>query len=247
MDKERFRRKYLLGIFLSPLTLFPAAAGFTGFLGFMLFQKTVNAVVSLAIGLGLGLGILAQRLIIGSEKIAQKAKKETEDEERAERETKLDKLDKELRKTRGKQDEEALRELRFLVDNFNKSDLWKQSLDAVSANSLLSTIDEIFEQCLSSLYQTIQLYQLAQEAPSKRISDSILGKRDSIIKGVQDSVTRLNVTLCAAQELRVSNDQEAKLSRLSEELTSQLDIAKRVQERLENIRLNDYDAENTAM
>ena len=133
------------------------------------------------------------------------------------------------------------------MDNFNKSDLWKQRLDAVSANSLLSTIEEIFEQCLSSLYQTIQLYKLAQEAPSKRISDSILEKRDTIIKGIQESVTMLNATLCEAQELSVSNDQEAKLSRLSAELTNQLDIAKRVQERLENFGVNDFDAENTAL
>jgi hypothetical protein len=246
MNKKRFRRKYLLGIFLSPLTLFPAAAGFTGFLGFMLFNKTINAVVSLTVGLGFGFGVLAQRLIIGSEKIARKAKKEIEDEERLEKETKLDKLDKDLRKTQGKQDEEALRELRFLVDNFYKSDLWKKNLDAVSANNLLSTMEEIFEQCISSLIETIQLYKLAQEAPSKRISDSILEKRDSMIKGVQESVTRLNATLCAVQELSGLNDQDVRLSKLSEELTSQLDIAKRVKERLENFGLNDYDAGNTA-
>jgi len=247
MNKERFRRKYLMGIFLSPLTLFPAVGGFTGFLGFMLFHKTVNAVASLAIGLGFSLGVLVQRLILGSDRIAQRAQKETEDEERQERQARLDMLDKDLKKTPGKQDEEALRELRFLVDHFNKSDLWKKNMDAVSANSLLSTIDQIFEQCISSLNQTVQLYKLSLEAPSKRTSDSILEKRDSIIKGVQESVTKLNATLCAVQELSSSNDQKARLSRLSEELTSQLDIAQRVKERLEDIGLNDYNSEKTAL
>ncbi len=236
-----------MGIFLSPLTLFPAVGGITGFLGFLLFNKTINAVVSLAVGFGFGLGVLFQRLILGSEKIAQRAQKETEDEERQEREDRLDQLDKDLKKTPGKQDEEALRELRFLVDNFNKSDLWKKNMDAVSANSLLSTIDEIFEQCIKSLNQTVQLYKLSLEAPSKRTGDSILEKRDSIIKGVQESVTRLNATLCTVQELDSSNNQKDRLSRLSEELTSQLDIAKRVKERLEDIGLNDYDSEKIAL
>ncbi|MBN1974242.1 MAG: hypothetical protein JW787_11420 [Sedimentisphaerales bacterium] len=247
MDKERFRKKYLLGIFLSPLTLFPAVAGLTGFLGCMLFNKVIGAVTSLAIGLGFGFGVLFQRLIIGSEKIARRAQQEVEEEEREAREARLDKLDKELRRTPGKQDEEALRELRFLVDKFSKSDLWRKNLDMVTANNLLSTIDEIFDQCISSLNHTIELYKLSQEAPSERISRNIMEKRDSIIIGVQKGAAKLNETLCEVQDIGGTGNQGDKLSILSRELNDQLDIARRVKERLDDLGLNDYDAEKTTL
>jgi len=52
MDKERFRRKYLLGIFTSPLTLFPILGGVTGFLRLNIMDKTASSVYKLIWGVG---------------------------------------------------------------------------------------------------------------------------------------------------------------------------------------------------
>jgi uncharacterized protein YoxC len=240
MNKERFRRKYLLGIFLSPLTLFPVVGGITAFLGLMLLNKIGTAVLSLMGGVAFGLGMLVQRLIIGSEKIARRAQQEVEAEDDKEKEAILDKLEEKLRQTEGTSDEHALRDLRALVKAFS-SDSWRKNLNAMTTSDLLATIDQIFIQCINSLTQSLDLYNLSNEAASRKTRNTILERRESIIKGVQESVDRLNETLCAVQELGSSNNQAAKLSKLSQELNYQLAIAKRVKERVEDLGLNGYD------
>lgn len=232
---------------MSPLILFPIVGGVTGFLGLMLLSKTVGAVFSLIGGAAFGLGMLVQRLIIGSDKIAQRAQQEVEAEDNEAREDVLDELEDKLRHTEGTSDEEALRDLRTLFKAFNKSDSWRKNLNITTTNDLLSTIDEIFMQCINSLKQTLDLYNLAKEAASSKVRNTILEKRKSLIKGVQESVAKLGETLCAVQELSSSNNQEAKLSRLSEELNNQLDIAKRVQERMDGLGLAGYDVEKTTL
>jgi len=204
-------------------------------------NKTASAVYSLIGGAAFGLGMLVQRLIIGSDKIAHKAQREIEDEENKAREAVLDELEKKLKSTEGTKDEEALRDLRTLFGAFNKDYSWRKNLNITSTNDLLSTIDQIFAQCISSLDQTWNLYDLAKKAASDKIRKALLEKRKSIIQEVQESINHLNETLCAVQELNSSNNQEVKLSRLSQELNDQLAIAKRVKERMDDLGLNSYD------
>jgi hypothetical protein len=245
VDKRRFRRKYLLGLLTSPLTLLPVVAGATcvmvsATLGVFFPAAALAGAVSLAVGGG----VLFQRLVLGCEKIALAAQEEVEAETSRAREAELDSLDEELVRDRDARTQAALRDVRVLVDAFDKSDLWKESINAKSRFDLLCTIEDIFRQCVTSLRRTLELQRLAKETATDEVREPIMAQREKIIAGVQKSVARLAQTLRHLSELGASKESLGPgLTKLGEELSHQLDIARRVDERMKSLGLENDERE----
>jgi len=241
VDKRRFRRKYLLGLLTSPLTLLPVVAGATCVmvstaLGVFFPAAALAGAVSVAVGGG----VLFQRLVLGCEKIAQAAQQEVEAETGRAREAELDRLDEELVRDRDARTQAALRDVRVLVDAFDKSDFWKESVNAKSRLDLLCTVEDIFRQCVTSLRRTLELQRLAKESATEEVRGPIMAQRERIIVGVQQLVAGLAQTLRHLSELGASKEGMGPgLTKLGEELTHQLDIARRVDERMKSLGLKD--------
>ena len=240
MDQRSFRRKYLLGLLTSPLTLFPIVGGTTcavvcGALGFGLPLTAFAG----ALGAAFGAAVFCQRLLLGCTAIARRAEQEVELEAHAAREADLDRLDEQLVRDRDPRTQAALRDLRALAGAFRKGEFWKNGVNAQSRSELLGTMEEIFRQCVASLRKTIELHELARDAATDEVRRPILAQRDRIVAGVRDSVAMLAKTLRELHELSASKDGCGPgLSQLGEELTMQLDIARRVDERMSSLGLD---------
>lgn len=240
MDKRRFRRKYLLGLLTSPLTLFPVVAGATCIMiSTALDVLFPGAALTGALSMAVGAGVFFQRLVLGCEPIARMAREEMEAEAVRQREAELDGLDQQLAHDKDERTRRALKDLRALVGAFNKSDFWKESVNAKSRFDLLCTVEDIFRQCVAWLHRSIELAQLARETATAEVREPILDQRENIIAGVRQSVARLAQTLRNLSERSVSEGPGTGLTELGEELTHQLEIARRVDERMKSMGLQD--------
>ena len=235
MGKKRFRKKYFLALFASPLTLFPIAGGVTLFCILGALGKISLACLTLILGLFSGFGTFFTRAFVGSEKIARRVQEEIEREDHEVREIALDKLEKQLTRDKDHRTEAALRDLRALADTFKREYGWKDSVKAHSTTEVLSLVDRIFKQCVKSLKATLKIYQTIRTVESDAVRTSLSSRRNAIVQKVQENVKKLVETLEQIQELSVSDDQEGRLSKLGEELTRQLEIAKRIDERTKSL------------
>ena len=243
MDEKKFKRKYLFGIFSSPLTLFPVIAGITGFFGGIIFGSVSMALVSLIIGFLIGGGIFFQRLLLGCEGIALKAREELEQESYNGMESLLDELDKGLVQDRDSRTQAALRDLRALVKLFRGNGSWKKNLDAQSSFDISNLVGNIFNECVASLKVTLELYEASKHISNQEASNAILEKRDEKVLLVQDSVKKLSLTYGEVQELGVIKNPDKKLVELRQELDNQLDVARKVDEELSSLDCSGVDEE----
>ncbi len=239
MNKSKFKKKYLLGLASSPLTLFPLAAGVTGLLLLgALDIGTPAAWLACAAGIVFGLGVFFQRLVLGCPKIARQAQEEVECEGIQEREESLDELDKQLVGDRDPRTQTLLRRLRELADLIQEDSSWKSSFDNSTVAKLFSAINHKFSECTEDLQRTLELKELANMARTDEVREMHLAERDRIIEIVTEIVDEFHEVV---KDLRnpeaTTTDGGARHSR--ENLQQILDVGRRVQERLGSAGLKD--------
>ena len=221
------------------VTAFIVSWGFVNniFLGF----------VSLFGGLGVGTGLFFTNLILRSDKFLEKAKNEAKNEEKGKREDALDKLDKDLVHDRDPGTNAALRDLRALAKAFVTEFDWKNKSSSAAAQNLLVIVNRNFGQCVETLRATLRLYNTINKGDlSPSVRSSLSKKRKEMIKRVQETIKNLTYVFEQMQELSTSEDPSVELSKHASDLTRELDLMKKIDERtraLDNkINLGDFDS-----
>lgn len=243
--RHRLRKKYLLGLLASPLTLLPALGGATCLTAGAVGLGAPLTLLAGGAGLLFGAGVFLQRLALGGNRVLDRAKEEVEreareDELRAQRarEEYLDDLDRRLTGDHDPRTETALRDLRALNETFSKGEFLRDNRSLLATFDLLSLVEGLFRQCVDSLEETLRLHQAAGRASSAKVRASIRGRRDAIIASLQQSVDALNQTLGELQGLGAAGaNQEARLAQQRDVLRRRLDAAKRVEERIRSARI----------
>jgi hypothetical protein len=241
--RKRLRKKYLLGLLTSPLTLLPALGGATCLAAGAVGVGTPVSLLAGGAGILFGAGVFLQRLALGSHRLLDRAKEEVEREAREDqrrsqraREAYLDDLDRRLTGDHDPRTETALRDLRALHAAFSRGEFLQDNRSLLATFDLLRLVEGLFRQCVDSLEETLRLHQASGRASSGKVRNSILGRRDAIIASVQQSVDALNQTLGELQGLAASgNNQEARLAQRRQVLRQRLDAAKRVERRIRSV------------
>jgi hypothetical protein len=238
MDRERFKKKYILGLLSRPLFLCLTVGGLTALAIFPLLNLPPGwSLLGLA-SILLGTGILFQDFIMGNKKIAFKAQMEMEQEDRLEQNKALLRLESLLAQDQDPRTDRALQDLKALADAYKVGDKWVKQ-PSQDAYGLAQTVDAIIRQCIESLKSTININQTAKTAATEEVKKVILAQRDRIIHEVQESIARLSHTLGQLQLLNSGATQEVRLDDLGKELLMQLEIAKNVDSRLNSLDLKD--------
>ena len=236
VDEKRLRRKVLLKLISSPMTMIPLLAGVT------------TAAATWALNTQPGLGIFAgiagvlvaggtfmTRLLIGGQATAKEAIDELQQEHHLNREQALDDLDRRLLEDGDGRTESALRDLRTFAEAFNDEQLWSSGLNSRTTFDIMEGVDQLFRQCVGSLEQSLSLWHMAQKMNTKEARKPIVKQREHIIREVARSIEQLGKILVEIQSLESTDTVSSGLAHVREELDRSLEYARTIDEKMKQL------------
>ena len=108
-------------------------------------------------------------------------------------------------------------------------------LHAPAVVDVRSRVQQIFDSSVRSLEQTLQLGATAKQLRMAEARKPLLEQREKIIADIQAGVTQLGATVAALQRLGTGAQSTRELARLRDELDQSLEIASRVEDRLNSL------------
>lgn len=233
MDKQAFRRKYLLGLMARPETLVPGVLGTTLLLGAWALGIGGGAAMFAGLAGLLGSsGMLVTRIIMGEPGTAQAAIEELQQEALRDRNRRLDALEEGLERDDDPRTQEMLRELRGMARDFETVRALDTEFDVGRAFDIAWNVEELFRQGVESLEKSLTLWTTAQGMASERLRGDMLARRARLIEDVRESLERLGDVLVSVHQLGTCDKDLAGAARIREELDRQLEVAKRVANRM---------------
>lgn len=237
MNEVQIRKRVFLRLLGHPVVIGPFMLGVTG----------VTAVWALNLPSGLGwfafvAGALASagayltRLILDDGKTARAVIAEEELGEQQAAQSVFDALDRRLvAADNDPRPETALRDMRALVRAFDELANKADSMNAPVVLEVRSRVRELFDHAVRSLEQTLRLGDTAKQLSLPAARKPLLDRREKIIADVEACTNQLGDTLAALQRLDSGDPSDAGLTRLRDELDQSLQVARRVEERLNSL------------
>lgn len=236
-DDRTVTRRVLLRLLGSPLVLAPTVLGATASLilwaadgkpGFGWFAALAGLLASA--------GVYLTKALLDNGRTARRVLAEMEQEAQAAWQAALDDLDRRL--VRADQDprpEMALRDLRALLRAFEDSASQSQTEHLATIVEVRSRVRHLFDHAVRALEQTMKLYETARQLHTPDARRPLLDERERILADVQVSVRQLGTTLATLQKLGAGTQGSNQLARLRQELDQGLEVASRVEARLDDL------------
>lgn len=236
-DERKVRNKVLLRLLGHPVVLVPAVLGFSAGTWFWAFagRPAFGVFAALAGFLTAG-GAYLTRVIFDQGRTAGRVLTELELRQREVWESRLDALDRRL--VQADQDprpESALRDLRALLRAFEQVAQQCGDDHLAAVLEVRSRVQQLFEQSVHALEQTMRLYATARQLHLPAARDPILAERERILADIQAGISKLGATLVALQRLGAGFQARGELTRLRDALDDSLQLAHRVEQRLHDL------------
>jgi hypothetical protein len=181
-------------------------------------------------------GVYLTRLILDDGKTARAVLADEELGEQKAAQAALDDLDRRLvAADSDPRPETALRDMRALLRAFDEFAGKTDSLNAPAVIEVRSRVQQIFDQTIRSLEQTLRLGDTAKQLSMPAARKPLLQQREKIIADVEACTKQIGGTLAALQRLDSGDRSNHELSRLRDELDQSLQIANRVEDRLNSL------------
>lgn len=228
------KKKVLLGILSSPLTVLPFLGGMTALMAtWALNIRPDLGLLGLLAGVLVAGGAFLTQLVVGGEKRAGRALEELRKEAHDAREQGLNDLAGRLEGDNDDRTEKALADLRAL----------SEALDALDEQGLIDSRSplvieiklgaaKLFNQCVVSLEQSLKLWHTAQGMVTKSARQPIVKQREKLVKDVYESIRHLGELLVSLQQIGKEEESESKLGNIRNELNRNLKVAERVDARM---------------
>jgi hypothetical protein len=182
------------------------------------------------------IGAYLTRVILDNGRTARAVLAELERESQAAREATLDQLDKHLVKSdKDPRPETALRDLRALLRAFEETARQNPSEDVAAAVEVHARVRQLFDRSVRALEQTQKLHDTARQLRLAEARQPLLDQREQVLRDVHAGIQQLGTALVALQRLRSGDQGRTELSRLRDELDRSLEMAHRVEDRLNNL------------
>jgi len=244
-EDSELRKKVLLRLVGHPVVLGPMLLGASASTALWTLNGSANlGWFTLIAGLITSLGAYLTRVILDNGRTARVVLAEVERSEKAARESALDDLDK--RMVKGDKDprpETALRDLRALLRAFEETASRNPDEEAAGAVEVHAQVRELFDRSVRALEQTQKLHDTARQLRLPEARQPLLDQREQILRDVHAGIQQLGNTLVALQQLGSNADGHTQLARLREELDRSLEVAHRVEDRLNNLFTSDVPRE----
>jgi len=236
------RKRILLDLFASPMTVIPTTVGTS----LLLMSGIIGGDTAFygILGLLVGAGSLLTNFVFNLDHISQKASNQWLQEAQETKEQELNALDTKLAQTADPKDEQVLRNLRAVYQKFC-SDLKSRESYSIPED-MLSTIDKLFKSCILKIEQSLELWTMSQTVTGK-IRTRIISNRGKLLAEVEQSILDLSETIGEVWDLHRHAD-NTDLNRLRERMKTQLQVAKSTEERMRELtqenkldRFRDYE------
>lgn len=234
MDRSQFVKKCWLRLAGHPVTILPTMGGATALLlGWAVGAPLV--VFGGIAGLLVAGGALITRSILVGDTIAEEVHAELRVKEHDATEAVLDALRAKLASDRDTRDERMLDQLRELGRVFKERTDWASRINTVSAAEITGGVEELVQTCVRKLDDAFKLLQTARDLSNSPVREAVLKQREQILEEVAASIAELTELLTGVYTLGTGADVRADTTSVRNRLRKNLEIAKRVEERMQSL------------
>lgn len=227
-ERKELRRRLLLRLFGSPLTLVPALTGAVAALTPLFFNLDPGVPLFIGVtGLVAAGASVAIRSVYGRDRISRAIVDELEQQSTMEHERALDELHARLEADQDPRDEHLLADLRALVGKVSTERDWRDNVNVLAAADILRGIDELFSGCVRSLQRSAELRDLAAEMGTLEARGALHRERERLLGQVERSLVQLSSFVTQLRTLdTASSDMGPDLARIQVELDTSLAAAR---------------------
>jgi hypothetical protein len=233
-EKPDLRRKVLLKLLSYPLGLLPALAGVSAIATSWAADFPSWVTFGGGIAVLLGIGAYATRAAFGIDDATREAMAEIQREDRAAWEARLDDLDARLLGDHDERTETLLRQLRKLVHEVEEKGLG-EDVNRRTRIEITMQVSELFDGCVRALEKSLDLWEKAQNVEDTKARAGLYDAREGEILEVAECVKTLERMLGAELATVGVSRRDGNLARIREELRANLEVARRVEERMKSL------------
>jgi hypothetical protein len=232
-------KRVMVDILGSPLVLMPFMVGSAAFASFFaLGLKGSAAVGAVLIGLAGTLGAAGTfitKFILGKDDRVKQLVEASRSKAKLDKRKALEHFHHRLTMDGDERTETAMQDLRSLRQAFRQLDKIAPDLNRAMIEDIQQRSEELFQQCVSSLEKTLQLWKTAESLASETARKPILEQREKLVGDVVQTVEHMSRTLASVQGITSRSDGDARLQRLRGELDQSLEVAKKVEQRVDSL------------
>jgi len=238
-EEKNIAKRVVADIISSPMVVLPFMVGTAAFASlFALGLKGSAFLGAMLIGVGgvLGSGgMFLTKMILGRDERVKKIVEESRDKAKQDKLKQLDHFHHRLTMDGDSRTEDSMQDLRSLRQAFGQLDKIAPDLNRAMIDEIRKRSEELFQQCVSSLEKSLQLWKTADSLASEKARKPILEQREKLVSEVIGTVEHMSQTLAAVQGITNKSDGDARLQQLRGELDQSLEVAKRVEQRVDSL------------
>lgn len=237
VDSSRLRSRMLYRLFAAPRVSLPLwlGAGFlliatlsgnpTGYLGFLGVASLVFA-----------FGTAATRWVLHRDRLAAETYEQLKTEAERNHYLYLHHLWRRLRMDRDPRTRQYLTQMRRLYQRMERAGVLGKRVDTRLLPEIREKTEQLYRSCLAALERTHDYWQATRDMATDEGRREAVAGRETLLAEVNRSIERLNATLDHLQAAALRrDDQTQQLTSIREELDEGLAVAKRVEERMEEL------------
>lgn len=215
---DNVRKKVLLDLVASPMTVLPVTAGGSCLLAAWALGTGGLLAFAGAGGILIGLGSLISRFILGIDKLSSDIFKYENEEQFKQKEQKLNELDARLCKDGDRRTEKLLRELRKLNNSFQED--INEGMVTANINTILEKVQQLFKGCISQLEHSLSL----SGDSHRKVIDEVSASVEQLKKIIKEFHSfRAEKMTSNLQQLRDDLEKSMEVARITEEHISSID------------------------
>ena len=232
------KKKVYLDIFAAPSTLLPVAGGLTALIASWAIGGDATMTFAGVAGVLTGVGVLATRLIVGLDKITERAYEHVVSHQQRQQEKAMEHLHGRLVMDNDPRTQNCLTELRHLYGRL-KDRVERGHVNA-AAYDVIEGVDQLFRTCVDQLEHSIDLFETARTMRGPARND-LVQQREELVNEICETVVHLGQTVDKFHAV-TTNKNRNELARLRKELDRSMEVAKEVERRTEQLTTErDYD------
>ena len=238
-EEKNIAKRVIADVISSPMVIFPFMVGTAAFASlFALGLKGSAFLGAMLVGLsgvlGSG-GIFLTKMILGRDERVKKIIEESRDKAKKDKLKRLDHFHHRLTLDGDSRTEDSMQDLRSLRQAFSQLDKIAPDLNRAMIDEIQKRAEELFQQCVRSLEKSLQLWKTADSLASELAQKPIMEQREKLVGEVVGTVEHMSRTLAAVQGITKKSDGDARLQTLRGELDQSLEVAKKVEQRVDSL------------
>ena len=238
-ENKNLAKRVMADIAGSPLVLLPFMAGSAAFASLFALGLKGSAALGVALvglaGLLTSAGTFLTKFILGRDTRVKQLIEASRDKAKRDKRKALDHFHHRLTMDGDERTETAMQDLRSLRQAFQQLDKIAPDLNQAMIDDIQQRSEELFQQCMSSLEKTLQLWKTAESLASETVRKPILEQREKLVGDVVQTVEHMSRTLASVQGITDRSDGDVRLQRLRGELDQSLEVAKKVEQRVDSL------------